>query len=65
MLVKLITTNKQLSLAEFQFILMVDSVTICNRLSFYSFVAEIRIWRLSEINELSMVINVSIAVAVM
>ena len=44
---------------------MVDSVTICNRLSFYSFVAEIRVWRLSEINELSMVINVSIAVTVM
>ena len=44
---------------------MVDSVTICNRLSFYSFVAEIRVWRLSEINELSMVINVSIAVVVM
>ena len=44
---------------------MVDIVTICNRLSFYSFVAEIRVWRLSEINERSMVINVSIAVAVM
>ena len=44
---------------------MVDGVTICNRLSFYSFVAEIRVWRLSEINELSMVINVSITVAVM
>ena len=44
---------------------MVDSVTICKRLSFYSFVAEIRVWRLSEINELSMVINVSITVAVM
>ena len=44
---------------------MVDSVTICNRLSFYSIVAEIRVWRLSEINELSMVINVSITVAVM